>query len=143
MSDVLFPRSPREQMDGWCYLPRFIDKIRLHLAGKLSADYTANFAHKGFDAEWLKCAGLEADAFIEVVRNTITDGQVYDWVRTHVRRTPDAKEAFNRWLLNRGTEEHDPALRERLRMRKAEAGLGHRDDIQTFVDFIDADEKRH
>ncbi|MBL9176004.1 MAG: hypothetical protein JNL10_20845, partial [Verrucomicrobiales bacterium] len=48
-----------------------------------------------------------------------------------------------RWLLNRGTEEHDPALRERLRTRKQEAGLGHRDDIQTFVDFIDADEKRH
>jgi hypothetical protein len=27
-------------------------------------------------------------------------------------------------------------------MRKEEAGLGHRQDIQTFVDFIDADEKR-
>jgi len=142
MSEVIYPRSPREQMDGWNYLPRFIDKIRLHLAGKLSADYTGNFAHKGFDAEWLKHAGLTAEAFIAVVRDTLTDGQVFDWVRQNVRRTPEEKEAFNRWLLNRGREENDPALRERLRSRKAEAGLGHRDEIQTFVDFIDADEKR-
>ena len=30
----------------------------------------------------------------------------------------------------------------RLKMRKEQAGLAHRDDIKTFVDFIDADEKR-
>jgi len=29
-----------------------------------------------------------------------------------------------------------------LKLRKEQAGLAHRDDIQTFVDFIDADEKR-
>ncbi|HEX9047731.1 MAG TPA: DUF5069 domain-containing protein, partial [Verrucomicrobiae bacterium] len=47
MSDIIYPRSPRETMDGWHYLPRYIDKIRLHLAGKLHADYTENFG-KGF-----------------------------------------------------------------------------------------------
>ena len=35
MSDIIYPRSPRETMCGWMHLPRFIDKIRLHLAGKL------------------------------------------------------------------------------------------------------------
>ena len=34
-------------MCGWPYLPRYIDKIRLHLAGKLHADYQPNFG-KGF-----------------------------------------------------------------------------------------------
>ena len=34
MSEIIYPRSPRETMDGWHYLPRYIDKIRLHLAGK-------------------------------------------------------------------------------------------------------------
>ncbi len=29
MSDIIYPRSPRETMDGWSYLPRYIDKIRL------------------------------------------------------------------------------------------------------------------
>jgi len=42
--------------------------------------------------------------------------------------------------LNRGRD--DEAIKARLIMRKKEAGLEHRDDIQTFVDFIDADEKR-
>ena len=42
MSNIIYPRSPRETMDGWSYLPRYIDKIRLHLAGKLHADYQEN-----------------------------------------------------------------------------------------------------
>jgi hypothetical protein len=33
-------------------------------------------------------------------------------------------------------------MQERLKLRKQQAGLTHRDDIQCFVDFIDADEKR-
>jgi hypothetical protein len=38
MNDVIYPRSPRETMDGWTHLPRYIDKIRLHLADRLHAD---------------------------------------------------------------------------------------------------------
>jgi hypothetical protein len=142
MDSVIYPRSPREQMDGWVYLPRFVDKIRLHLAGRLSKDYQANFAHGGFDAKWLEAAGLRADDFIAVVRDSITDGQVCDWVHKNVTKSPTEKAAFNQHVLNRGREEHDPALRDRLRQRKAESGFAHRDDIQTFVDYIDADEKR-
>ncbi len=143
MSDLIFPRSPREQMDGWCYLPRFLDKVRLHLAGQLHADYQPNFAHKGFDAAWLEAAGLKAEDFIAAVRGAITDGQVFDWVRQNVKKSAAEKAKFNEYLLNRGREAHDPAIRERLKQRKAESGLAHRDDITTFVDFIDADEKRH
>lgn len=140
MSDIIPPRSPRETMCGWLYLPRFIDKIRLTQAGKLHADYQPNFARRGFDAQWLKAAGLDADAFIEVVQGSITDGQVADWVRTHVQR-PAEQAAFNQWLVQHGTE-NDPDLRARLAMRKEQSGLSHRNDITTFVDYIDADEKR-
>src|SRR5262245_45913250 len=48
MSDIIYPRSPRETLCGWIHLPRYIDKIRLHLAGKLHADYRENLG-KGFD----------------------------------------------------------------------------------------------
>jgi hypothetical protein len=128
-------------MAGWVYLPRFIDKIRLHLAGQLPPDYRENFT-KGFDGQWLKAAGLTAEPFIEVVKNSITDGQVCDWVRRNVKKTEAEKSAFANLVLNRG-KENDPAIRERLEMRKKEAGVGHRADIQTFVDMIDADEGRH
>jgi hypothetical protein len=39
MNVRICPRSPREVMQGWTYLPRYIDETRLHLAGKLHADY--------------------------------------------------------------------------------------------------------
>jgi hypothetical protein len=33
-------------------------------------------------------------------------------------------------------------MQARLKSRKEAAGMANRDDLQTFVDFIDADEKR-
>ncbi len=140
-NDLVYPRSARETMAGWAYLPRFVDKIRLHLAGKLRADYQENFAHKGFDAKWLEAAGLTADSFIALVKSTITDGQVCDWVAKNVKKSAEEKAAFNTAVLNYGRGD-DPALKARLQMRKEQSGLGQRDDIQCFVDYIDADEKR-
>lgn len=126
-------------MAGWVYLPRFVDKIRLHLAGKLHADYQANFT-KGFDGSWLEAAGLKAEAFVAVVKATITDGEVCDWVGKHVNRTPAQKDAFAKYVLNRGEDSEE--LKARLKLRKEQSGLAHREDIKTFVDYIDADEKR-
>jgi hypothetical protein len=140
MSDVLYPRSPRETMCGWMHLPRYIDKVRLHLAGKLHPDYQANFG-KGFDQLWLELAGVSAPEFIEVVRGSITDGEVCDWVLKHVKK-PDSVKAQQRERMLNYPRKDDPALQERLKMRKQQSGLSHRDDIQCFVDFIDADEKR-
>ncbi|HKQ39698.1 MAG TPA: DUF5069 domain-containing protein [Verrucomicrobiae bacterium] len=140
MSTVIYPRSPREMMDGWVHLPRFVDKIRLHLAGKLPPDFQENFT-KGFDGSWLRAAGVTAEQVIEVVKNSITDGEVCDWVRKNVKKSGAEKSVFNNFVLNRGTEP-DPELQARLKMRKEQAGLGQRADIKTFVDYIDADEKR-
>jgi hypothetical protein len=139
MAELIYPRSPRETMSGWVYLPRFVDKIRLHLAGKLHPDYQENFT-KGFDGAWLKAAGLQAEPFIQVVKSSTTDGQVADWVAKNVNKTAAEKTAFNNFVLNRGQD--DDASKDRLKMRKEQAGLAHRDEITTFVDFIDADEKR-
>jgi hypothetical protein len=140
MTELIYPRSPRETMDGWYYLPRYVDKIRLHLAGKLHSDYTDNFG-KGFDGFWLKAAGVSHDQFIEVVKGTVTDGQVCDWVRQNVKRTPEQKEAHWQDVLSRPIQT-DAAAVARLKKRKEDSNLGHRDDLTNFVDYIDADEKR-
>jgi len=139
MSNAIYPRSPREMMSGWVYLPRFVDKIRLHLAGKLHPDYEENFT-KGFDGAWLRAAGVTGEQMIEVVRNSVTDGQVADWVAKNVKRTDAEKEAFTQFILKRGSEGGE--ITERLNVRKKESGLEHRDEIRCFVDYIDADEKR-
>lgn len=139
MNQPIYPRSPRETMAGWMYLPRFVDKIRLQLAGRLPADYQENFT-KGYDGAWLKAAGLTDGQFIEVVKDTITDGEVADWVARNVKRSDEEKAAFRESVLNYG--QGDEKLQARLQWRKEQSGLAHRDDIQSFVDYIDADEKR-
>ena len=140
MSKIIYPRSPREAMDGWSYLPRYIDKIRLHLAGKLHADYTDNLG-KGFDGFWLKAAGVTHEQFVEVVKHSITDGEVCDWVHQNVKKSPAEKAAYWQDVLSRPLA-NDEAARARFRLRKEQSGIAHRDDITNFVDYIDADEKR-
>ena len=140
MNDIIYPRSPRETMCGWMHLPRYIDKIRLHLAGRLHEDYQPNFG-KGFDELWLKAAGLDHQQFVEMVRQTICDGQVADWVGKLVKVDAPAKLSHGEAMMDY-PKAGDTAGNERLQMRKAQAGLSHRGDIRCFVDFIDADERR-
>ena len=140
MSEIIYPRSPRETMCSWMHLPRYIDKIRLHLAGKLHTDYQPNLG-KGFDGWWLEVAGLVHDQFVAVVKGTVTDGEVCDWVLKNVKGSDSVKSAHRERMLNY-PKPGDQAMEARLKMRKEQAGLSHRDDIKIFVDFIDADEKR-
>jgi hypothetical protein len=127
-------------MCGWMHLPRYIDKIRLHLAGKLHGDYQENLG-KGFDGMWLKTAGVSHEQMVQVVKNSTTDGEVCDWVRLNVKKTPAEIMAHRDDMLNRPPA-NDAAAVARLKMRKEQSGLAHRDDIKNFVDYIDADEKR-
>src|SRR5436190_19938064 len=131
MSDIIYPRSPREAMCGWMHLPRYIDKIRLHLAGRLHADYQPNYG-KGFDGAWLKAAGLTHEQFVEVVKNTITDGEVADWVLRNVQK-PDADKRAHAAGMFDYPKADDQAMQDRLKQRKEQAGLTHRADIKTFV----------
>jgi hypothetical protein len=140
MSQIIYPRSPRETMDGWSYLPRYIDKIRLSLAGKLHSDYTDNLG-KGFDGFWLKAAGVTHEPFVEVVKNSVTDGEVCDWVHQHIKKSAAEKAAHWTDVLSRPLA-NDQAACARFKQRKEESGIAHRDEIKTFVDYIDADEQR-
>ena len=139
MTDTTYPRSPYEVMDGWVHLPRLVDKIRLHEAGQLPDDYQPNYLHKGFDLAWFKASVVESDTLVGVVQNSITDGQVSDWVKANVNASDEAKAALRGKLLSYGTE---GALLELLIKRKAESGLQDRDDIRCMFDYIDADEGR-
>jgi hypothetical protein len=127
-------------MCGWMHLPRYIDKIRLHLAGKLHPDYQDNLG-KAFDGRWLEASGLTHDQFVAVVKDTITDGEVCDWVLKNVQRPDSVKATHGQRMLSYPSA-GDAEMEARLKMRKEQAGLAHRDDLKIFVDFIDADEKR-
>lgn len=127
-------------MDGWAHLPRYVDKIRLHLAGKLHPEYQENFG-KNSDELWLKSAGISHEQMIEVVRHTITDGEVCDWVRVHIRKTPEEKEAHRRAMLDFPPAEDLRAV-EYFNARKTAYGLANRADVRNRADLLDADEGR-
>src|ERR1035438_2930652 len=126
MSEIIYPRSPCETMNGWMYLPRYLDKIRLHLTGKLHADYQENLG-KGFDGLWLKHAGVTHEQMIGVVKNSVTDGEVCDWVRQNVKKSPVEKAAHARDMFSRPLANDEAAIA-RLKMRKEQCGGAHRDD---------------
>ena len=140
MNERIFPRSPRELMDGWPHLSRYVDKIRLHLAGKLHEDYQPNLG-KGFDGNWLKAAGVTHEQMVTVVKNSVCDGEVCDWVRKNVKKSAAEKAALLPAMLDY-PKTGDAEGQARLKMRKEQAGVGNRDDIKCFVDVIDADEQR-
>jgi len=99
MSNIIYPRSTRETMCGWMHLPRYIDKIRLYLTGKLHPDYQENLG-KGFDERWLKAAGVTHEQMVELVKNSITDGQVADWILRNVKRTDAEMRAHAEGMLD-------------------------------------------
>ena len=140
MSDIIYPRSPRETMDGWHYLPRYVDKIRLHLAGKLHADYQENLG-KAFDGFWLKAAGLTHEQFVAVVKNSLTDGEVCDWVRKNVKRTAAEKDAHWQEVLSRPLASDDAAVPGSRCARKRRASPTATTSNVLWTS-IDADEKR-
>ena len=86
-------------------------------------------------------AGITHEQMIEVVKNSITDGEVCDWVRKNVKKSTADKAAHAKDILSRPLANNAEAIA-RLKMRKEQSGMAHRDDIKTFVDYIDADEKR-
>ncbi len=131
------PRSPYEKLAGYHHLPRFIDKTRAYLAGKLPPEYQNNFC-KGFDARFLEFTGLQAQDFIQAVAQAKDDAEVARWVQEHARPvTPEELEAWNEAF--RQLKPRDP---ERIARMRAEAGHPERTDVETYFDLIDLDEGR-
>jgi hypothetical protein len=127
-------------MAGWMYLPRLIDKIRLSHHKILPLEYQENFIVRGFDQAWFGASGVDSTLFVAFVNQTVTDGEVCDWILRNVTATEEQRAHFNEMLLSHGSQ--TPELKARLEQRKAESGLSHRSDITTFVQYIDADEGR-
>lgn len=134
-------RSPADQVGGLCYFGRMIDKIRLHHAGKLPPEYVAAMGG-GFDRRCVHLLRISYHAFVDRVlaAEGASDEQLLNWA-LHEGRHPDEEEieVWNEFLRKRGWKD---AASERLADRKAESGFQDRADIETFFQYIDADEGR-
>jgi len=133
-------RSPAETVGGLVYFGRMIDKIRLHQAGKLPAEYQSNLGG-GFDERCIHFLRISYQGLVDRVQSgNDSDEELLAWALTEGRH-PDEEEieVWNGFMSKRGWKD---AATPSLTKRKAENGLAERSDIETFFQFIDADEGR-
>lgn len=139
VAEMKTPRSPKDEIDGLLYFPRLCEKVRLHAAGELDEAYHANLG-AGMDLWTCEFLGVLYEELAEQVRAGATDEQALQWAKRHGKRRPQCEvEWWKAYMRGRGFRDD---FADRLVERKKEAGLEGRDDILTFMDFIDADEGR-
>jgi hypothetical protein len=132
-------RSPRVGVGGLVYFGRMVDKVRLEQTGKLPEDYRANLG-EGFDKACCDFLGVSYEKLRTRVREGGTDEEILDWCGKVGRaRDLEEKRIWGAYLAKRGWRDE---MADRLIFRKKEAGWEKRDEIQTFFDYIDADEGR-
>lgn len=132
-------RSPRDEVRGVVYFGRMVDKIRLEQQGTLPADYRENLG-KSFDAACCSFLGIAYPDLRERVRAGGTDGELLAWCEARGKKRDGGEwTVWNEYLRKRGWRDD---LADRLVFRKKEAGWEGRTEIQTFFDYIDADEGR-
>ncbi|MDR2862539.1 MAG: DUF5069 domain-containing protein [Puniceicoccales bacterium] len=123
---------------GLLHLPRFIAKIRKHLADDLPKSYQRNFC-KGFDRFLCLHLGIEPEAVIAAVRESGEDTAALD-ARLIALFPADCRVAkWNRELVQKGMSEMG---REALEDAKRKMGAANRTDLISFADMIDFDEGR-
>ena len=144
MPHVPAMRSPYAKVGRLVYFGRMLDKIRLHAAGKLPADYQANLGDEKPGVFDTRCCQFLRVRFEAVRRRTLqggTDEEILAWVeQAGGRRSDEECTVWNGFLMKRGWHD-EPGNVRRLRQRIAESGLEGK-PIETFFDYIDADEGR-
>ena len=132
-------RSPREKVGGLYHFGRMLDKIRLHAAGQLPADYVPNLG-SGFDGQCLRFLRVSYADVVERVNAGGTDEAVFAWCRQHGHQPTEWETTvWNAFMYKRGwNDDGSDRLRANIAANSALAGK----KIETFFDFIDADEGR-
>jgi hypothetical protein len=140
---MAFPiRSPRETVGGIYVVGRILDKIRLHATGGLPDGYHLGViaGKRTFDDRVCQLLGVAFEALTERVMAGGTDEEVLEWCfETGVRPSAEQIEIWNGFMSKRGWRD---AASQGLISQRADAGLGDREDLQTFFDVMDAEEGR-
>ncbi len=142
MPNVPGLRSPYDKVGRLVHFGRMLDKIRLHAAGRLPAEWVANIGEsvpRFFDARCCRFLGVShADLAARTLQGG-TDDEILAWA--HARGTPRSDEdclVWNAFMMKLGWRDE---ASERLRQRAAECGLADA-KVDTMFDLIELDEDR-
>jgi hypothetical protein len=132
-------RSPYVKVGRLVYFGRMLDKIRLHAAGALPADYLANLG-KAFDG---RCCSFLRLPYEELRARTLAgdldENQLLAWAEQRGGpRTDEECEVWNGFMMKRCWRDAGAAI---LAKRIAESALEGK-PIMTMFDYLDFDEGR-
>ena len=133
------PCSPLLETDGIIYFPRLCDKVRLMGKGTLHPDFHANLG-AGYDRWTCEFLGVSYDDLKTQILSGATDQEALAWARQNGNPRTEVETTW--WLAYMKTRGFRDDLAQRLAERKKEAPHTDRDDILTFMDYIEADEGR-
>ena len=132
-------RSPYDQVGGLFHFGRVLDKIRLHAAGKLPADYQENLGG-GFDGGVCRLLGVKYEDLVVRTNQGGTDDDILQWCFTNGRKPAEHElTILNEYLRKRGWND---VASERLVERVKGLGPQWAGKIHTFFDLIEVDEGR-
>lgn len=136
-------RSPYAKVGRLVYFGRLLDKIRLHAAGRLPADYTANLGDEAqpnvFDARCCRFLGVRYADLRERTLAGGTDEEILAWAEARGRAHTDEEcEIWNFFMAKRGWRDAGSAL---VQQRIQQFGLTGK-PAQTMFDVLDYDEGR-
>jgi hypothetical protein len=142
MAHVPGLRSCYDKVGRLVYFGRMLDKIRLHAAGKLPADYVANLGDAQFAILDGRCCRFLGVNYADVRDRTLqggSDEEILAWAHARgIARTDEECHVWNRFLLKLGWRDERSAV---LPKRIADSGLTGK-PIETVLDHIEYDEGR-
>lgn len=96
-------RRPQEALAGCIWLPRVIDKCRLHFSGILPPDYEIAFCNPhGIDGIFLAHFGITSADMQTAIRTASTDAEVARWFCTQPGVRPETIQSWNDLAPNIG-----------------------------------------
>lgn len=133
------PITAFAKLGGLYFLPRTLDKIRLHARGDLHPEHH-EFLGKGFDGRLCHFLGIGYEALKTRTLDGGTDEEIFVWMQQRTRTLSEVDALiWNGFSSKRGWRDDATPTLER---QKAESGLAHRADLLTFFDYYEVDEGR-
>ena len=139
--NVKYPKSAYIKTRGIVFIARMLDKMRMQLAGELTEAYQEKMrVPLGYNSRCLKFLRVHYDDIFGLVEQGKTDREIIDWCFENGRQPNEEEIAvWNQFMEKKGWRDEES---EQLETYKAQSGLSDRDDIVTFFDYYEVDEKR-
>jgi carbohydrate kinase (thermoresistant glucokinase family) len=136
-------RSPYAMVGRLVYFGRMLDKIRLHAAGQLPAEYVPNLGDEDnplvFDARACLFLGIKYDQLRERTQQGGTDEVVLHWAeKAGFPRSDSDCHMWNQFMMKIGWRDERAASLQQRVVKFGFAGRG----VETGFDFLEIDEGR-